>query len=137
MSSNTRRLRGLAAAAALAVAGCGGASTANVGGVVTLDGAPLDGAAVTFSPVGASDIGSSTGRTDAQGRYAMRTVVGDRPGAAVGAQRVTISLYKPNPKNQDAAGQELVPARYNQNSDLKFDVPTGGTDAANFDLKTK
>jgi len=50
------------------LAGCGGKpagypDTAPVNGTITLDGAPLEGASVSFSPV---DGRSSSGKTDAQ-----------------------------------------------------------------------
>ena len=137
MTRTNPRLARVAALLAFAVAGCGGGNTANVSGVVTLDGKPLDGAAVTFTPTTGGDIGGSTARTDAQGRYTLRTVSGDKPGAALGNHRVAVSLSKENPKNQDLAVTDVVPARYNQKTELKFDVPAGGTDAANFDLKGK
>jgi hypothetical protein len=131
-----RLLRGLAVVAALGVAGCGGGPAA-VSGVVTLDGQPLDGAVVTFTPTAADEVGGSSGKTDAQGRYTLRTVLGDKAGASVGKHKVAVSLYKENPKNPDQAGSERVPQRYNQKTELTFDVPAGGTDKANFDLKTK
>ncbi|MBO0697846.1 MAG: carboxypeptidase regulatory-like domain-containing protein [Zavarzinella sp.] len=124
-----------ALAVVLAVAGCGG-STGRVSGVVTLDGQPLEGATVSFSPVSAGEVGGSTGKTDAKGRYTLRTVLGDSPGAAVGKHKVTISLYRENPNNPDQAGKELVPPRYSDpaRTELTFDVPAGGTDKANFEL---
>jgi hypothetical protein len=129
-----------ALAVALAAAGCGG-STGRVSGVVTLDGQPLEGASVTFSPISGRDdgVGGSTGKTDAQGRYSLRTVVGDKTGAAVGKHKVSISLYRENPVNPDQAGKELVPPKYSDPSrtELTFDVPSGGTDKANFELKSR
>jgi hypothetical protein len=126
-----------ALAVAAAAVGCGG-STGRVSGVVTLNGQPLEGATVTFSPASGDGggVGGSTGKTDAQGRYTLRTVFGDKSGAAVGKHKVTISLYKENPTNPDQAGQELVPARYSDpaKSELTCDVPSGGIDKANFDL---
>ena len=130
-------MRVLAAGFVLAaVAGCG-SSTASVSGVVTLDGKPLEGASVSFAPASGDGggVGGSSGKTDAQGRYTLRTVVGDKSGAAVGKHKVTISLYKEDPKNPDGAGgKELVPAKYNVKSDLTFDIPSGGTDKADFAL---
>ncbi|QEL13667.1 DUF4198 domain-containing protein [Limnoglobus roseus] len=119
-----------------AAAGCGG-SAANVSGVVTLDGKPLEGAAVTFAPQGDKDsVGSSYGKTDAQGRYTLKTVVGDKPGAAVGKHKVSISLTQSaDPKNPESAAREVVPAKYNVKTELSCDVPSGGTDKADFDLK--
>ena len=138
LTTNTGwRILAFAFLATLAVAGCGGSGPTSVSGVVKLDGAPLEGAGVTFTPIAGGEIGGSSGRTDAEGRYTLRTILKDKPGAAVGSHQVAISLYKENPNNQDQAGSELVPQRYNQKTELKFDVPAGGTDQANFDLKKK
>lgn len=124
---------------AAAVAGCGGGSVAKVSGVVTLDGAPVEGATVSFTPASGDGggVGGSAGKTDAEGRYTLRTVVGDRPGAAVGKHKVTISKFKEDPKNPEGKGQEFIPAKFNHNSTLTFDVPSGGTDKADFPLTTK
>jgi hypothetical protein len=127
-------------AAALAVVipvGCGG-STSRVSGVVTLNGQPLEGATVSFTPASGDGggVGGSTGKTDAQGRYTLRTVVGDATGAAVGKHKVTISLYRENPTNPDQAGTETVPPQYSDpaKTELSYDVQSGGTDQANFAL---
>jgi hypothetical protein len=131
-----RRTRFTAALLAAAVAGCGGSSTADVSGTVTLDEKPLAGATVTFTPASTKDsgVGGSYGKTDADGRYRLKTVVGDKSGAAVGKHKVTISLTKENPANPEAAVQDVVPAKYNVKSDLTFDVPAGGTSQADFKL---
>jgi hypothetical protein len=83
-------------------------------------------------------VGGSTGKTDAQGRYTLHTVLKDKAGAAVGKHKVTISLYRENPNNPDQTGKELVPPRYSDPSrtELEFVVPSGGTDKADFELKS-
>lgn len=128
------------AVALLAVVGCGG-GTAAVSGVVTMDGKPLEGAVVTFSPIGGDPeggVGGSSGRTDAEGRYSLKTVLSERSGASVGKHRVMISQFKGgDPKNPEGGGKEAVPLRYNHNTELTFDVPAGGTAQANFELKSK
>jgi hypothetical protein len=135
-----RRSLPLLALALSLAAGCGGAGVAPVSGRVTLNGQPLANVHVSFQPVAAgTDLnpgGGSYAITDADGRFTLRTVEGDRPGAVVGKHRVEIT-----PRNTDddadrrgkgaAAG---VPAKYNRNSQLTFDVPRGGTDQANFAL---
>lgn len=126
---------GLCAAAALGAVGCG-SGPAPVSGVVTLDGQPVEGVSVSFTPAaGDGDgIGGSYGKTDAQGKYALKTVIGDRAGAAPGKHKVVISLSKPDPKNPEGAEKNLIPAKYNTKSDLTFDVPASGTDKADFTL---
>src|SRR4051812_48296339 len=85
----------LAALLLLATLGCaGGPKVVSVSGRVTLDSKPLAGAHVNFQPVG--DLNSppgsgSYGKTDADGRYTLRLIQPDRPGAVVGKHKVSIS----------------------------------------------
>jgi hypothetical protein len=132
------RVWGAALVVAAALVGCGG-GTAGVSGVVTLDGQPLEGATVSFTPASGDGggIGGSYGKTDAQGRYTLKTVNGDRAGAAIGKHKVTISQAKADPTNPEGIAKDIVPAKYNTKSDLTFDVPSGGTDNADFALKSK
>jgi hypothetical protein len=123
---------------AAVVVGCGGGNRASVSGTVTLDGKPAEGATVSFTPEsGAGGVGASYGKVDAAGRYTLETVIGDHRGAAVGRHRVSISLSQPNPQNPDRAATERIPTRYNVNSELTFDVPSGGSDKADFALTSK
>lgn len=146
VTTSRRRLAGvLIAMAATTQAGCGGGpfDIASVSGVVTLDGAPLDGATVRFKPQRQSDnplVGpGSIGLTDAEGRYRLTTHDG-ASGAVVGPHRVSISTYDKrmvDPKNSDRVkvfAEERVPEHYRKASELSFEVPSGGTNEANFDL---
>ena len=120
--------------------GCGGGGdVAPVSGRVTLGGQPLAGAVVTFQPM-TSDDGSpvtttgSVGRTDSSGRFELRLIAPDKPGAAVGQHRVTISTSTSDPANDaQLPTGERVPAAWRDGS-KSFEVPPGGTNAANFDL---
>ena len=70
-----------------AVAGCGGPKLVPAGGVVTLDGEPVDGALVTFV---AEDGGhTATGQTDTAGSFTM--MVGGNPGALPGKYKVLVT----------------------------------------------
>jgi len=126
------------------VAGCGSSGkVAPVSGTVTLDGKPLANARVVFQPIGSpgkpnAGMGS-TGDTDANGKYTLKTVDTDQSGAVVAKHSVIISLktessdldtYRPPP-------QKGLPAKYNRQSELQFDVTPQGSDAANFDLKSR
>ncbi|MBA4065906.1 MAG: hypothetical protein C0501_19740 [Isosphaera sp.] len=126
------------AAAALCLAGCGGGPEP-VSGVVTLDGTPVEGAAVTFAPEAGDGggVGGSYGRTGPDGRYTLKTVVGDRPGAARGKHRVTVSKTTADPANPDGRVREAIPARYTTPGALTVDVPAGGTTAADLVLTTR
>lgn len=119
--------------------GCAGGAVAPVSGRVTLGGQPLAGAAVTFQPV-KSDDGSavtaagSVGRTGADGRFELRLVDPDKPGAAIGKHRVTISTSTSDPANDaQLPTGERVPEAWRDGSQT-FEVPPGGTSAANFDI---
>lgn len=70
--------------------GCGGSdrpSLAPASGVVRLDGEPVEGATVTFIPVGGGR--PASGRTDSNGRYTIKTYH-DAPGAIVGDHKVGV-----------------------------------------------
>jgi hypothetical protein len=133
----------------LAAVGCSkeGYTLASVSGTVTLNGNPLPNAIVTFQPIGSlsHDPGpGSTGRTDAEGRYTLRVVaVGHRRnGAVVGWHHVSITTQsRANPQassdDRTPPPPEILPANYNANSDLKYEVPPGGTDHADFPLTVR
>lgn len=92
------------------VAGCGGggasggATTYPATGTVELNGQPLSGATVIFSPVG--DQPTATATTDDQGNYTLQTYdFGD--GAAAGSYKVTISKSQtPESDGGDALGDD-------------------------------
>ena len=135
-----RRLMPAVVVALAASFGCTKA-VAPVSGTVTLDGKPVEGASVTFLPMDADGygvVGSATA-TDAQGRYVQKLVFGGRqPGVAVGKHKVSVSLFRADLKNPDGMmGREMLPDRYNTATELTYEVPKGGTDQANFDLKSK
>jgi hypothetical protein len=91
----------------------------------------------------------SAGTTDAGGRYTLEVSSQQHKGkgAVVGKHRVTIGTILPGeganptdpsvgtPDGEPLAGKELIPPQYNQDSTLTFDVPAGGTDKADFDLR--
>jgi hypothetical protein len=121
--------------------GCSGEyAIAPVAGQVTLNGAPLAGAAVTFQPVSKGTAESvavgSYGHTDADGRFALRLVSNDHPGAMVGTHAVTISLAQSHTSTDavPALGHK-IPASFRDGSE-RFAVPAGGTSEANFELKS-
>jgi hypothetical protein len=123
----------LLATLALWAAGCGSGQFAPVSGRVTLDDKPLPNAAITFQPVapkGESTPGpGSGGFTDADGRYTLKVIGPESRGAVVGKHKVRIT---PRQKGKP------LPAKYGgKDTILEFDVPAGGTDAADFQLKSK
>jgi hypothetical protein len=119
--------------------GCGpdGPDIASVEGVVTLDGKPLEGAQVLFVPEKGRP---AVGKSDASGRYRMEYTE-SRTGAIPGKSRVEITTWAPGYMNE--AGErvpgvkEVVPARYNRDTTLEFDVQPGTANVANFELESK
>jgi hypothetical protein len=119
-----------------------------VSGRVTMNNQPLADALVSFRPVvpeGTLEAPESTGKTNENGEFSLKTVTG-QDGAWVGKHVVRITLVKLIPGAQADSDariggrrpnppvEELVPARYNTNSKEEFDVPSGGTNQANFSL---
>ncbi|MEN1678136.1 MAG: carboxypeptidase-like regulatory domain-containing protein [Planctomycetota bacterium] len=131
--------------ALVGAAGCGGGpfDFASVSGVVTLDGEPLSNAIVRFIPQrsGESTLVGPTSHavTNEEGRFRLETYQG-RNGAVVGPHVVSVSTLEQrlvDPKNSDKVEivtPERVPKRYRNPSELEFDVPSGGTDDADFEL---
>lgn len=69
--------------------GCsrGGPEFAAAGGLVTLDGTPVSGAGVMFTPRGGGPVASAT--TDETGHFSLRTLSND--GALVGEHQVSVT----------------------------------------------
>jgi len=130
----------LLAAALVTVSGCGEVQkVASVSGVVTLNGKRLANASVTFSPIakeGSIDAGDgSAGKTNANGEYTLTTSRGV-PGAMVGKHRVRISLMAQQVGTGDERPprggwpvKDQIPARYNGETTLTFDVVPGPNQA--------
>jgi hypothetical protein len=135
---------------AVVLAGCNSEpyQVAPVSGRVTVDGKPVEKAAVMFQPVAQKgDINpgpGSYGITDADGRYTLKLIGLERKGAAVGHHKVRIENYtdpgdttddRPRKREKPAIP---IPSRYNRiEALLEFDVLPGGTGDADFDLTSK
>jgi hypothetical protein len=130
--------------ALVAALGCGSRPIVPVSGKVTLNGKPLANAMVAFNPIpkeGSSEAGpGSVGTTDENGAFTLK-VSPDRKGALVGRHRVAISATNPPTGGGDArlprggrALRNTIPSRYNEQSELTLEVPSGGTDRADFEL---
>lgn len=125
--------------------GCSSSKIAPVSGRVTLDGKPLSGVHVGFQPIAKpGDMnpgGGSYAITDASGQYTLLLVDGEKPGAFIGKHRVEVTARSEIPANIDVPKRPppkvFVPAKYSQNSELTFEVPAGGTSAADFELTSK
>jgi hypothetical protein len=109
-----------------------------------LDGQPVADVYVSFQPQGdsqdlAADAMGSSAVTDQAGKYELRLSDTQKPGALVGKHVVRLS-DKRAASTADAgpsdAPKPRFPGRYADGS-MTFDVPAGGTDQANFELKSK
>ena len=107
-----------------------------------LDDKPLVRGLVNFQPINgeADNPGpESTGITDEQGRFELRTLKGDM-GAVVGNHKVRITSRGTAERADQGADPrpsvELVPARYNLQTKLTFPVPAEGTAKADFHLES-
>jgi len=108
---------------------------ASVSGVVTLDGAPLDGAKIIFEPQQVTDNGrrhTSSATTESDGSYTLE-YNSEASGATPGTHKVLIIKM---PDDPDQAGEQLVPAKYNDKTELTAEVKEGDN-TFNFDLKSK
>jgi len=92
--------------------------SADVQGVVTLDGQPLPGASVWFSD---ADGEQSSGITDESGHYRL-AMTASQFGAKLGSNTVGISKIV----QENEQSLESIPFHYNIESDLNVDVSDGG-----------
>ena len=110
--------------------GCGGAgyNEVPVSGQVIYNGKPLANIHLSFQPIAKDKSGfgpGSFGRTDEEGRFELRTVYPDAPGAVPGEHRVTISYEDPTRQPRNIA----IPRDYAEGT-ASFQVPDEGTDEA-------
>jgi hypothetical protein len=117
--------------------GCGSSyDLGRVSGVVRLDGEPLSGATVTFSR---GEGRMSVGTTDAAGRYTLQytsSVAGAEPGKHTVAITSQIEAVSGEGDAAAVAGrEELLPARYHTQSELRAEVKPGGNQI-DFDLQS-
>jgi hypothetical protein len=137
------------------LAGCGGSDGpkyVKVSGVVTLNGKPYPNAVVVFAPQGTKENTnpgkSSSGYTDANGRFELKIQNEDTEGAAVGSHLVRImtkgsdiTIIDPTVGSPDSGGKarkpDPIPSDWSATSKHTFTVPPEGTDQANFDIVSK
>ena len=151
----------LLSALAVFSVGCSqsGPAVEYVQGVVTLDGAPLEGATVFFSPKGSAGKGAA-GKTQSDGSFTLNTQ-GAKPGAgtAVGDYSVTVSkiempefpdISEDDPRygtpEQDRLEQEaanakpkvIVPEKYNNSETSTFTAKVeSGSNTFTFDISSE
>lgn len=122
------------------VAGCGGESLVPLEGTVTLDGKPMAGVHVLFFPTEAeaNDATQYRGITDNQGHYSLERASDDSVGLTPGTYRVslTTAVIEGFSDELTPTPPERVPRKYRDGT-LTFDVPEGGTQEANFEMKSR
>jgi hypothetical protein len=122
---------------ACVVSGCSkeSASKGTLTGTVTFDGAPITSGTIRFDPVDGRTASADSMITD--GKYSAT--------AAPGEKRVTISAQKVVGKKKAydtpespviELTEEMIPKRYNAQSELKHTVKAG-SEEKNFDLTSK
>ncbi len=135
------RILVLPAALSLPLIGCGPSyQVVPVAGKVTLDGQPVANVRVVFQPfsskTGTEAGPGSAGITDEQGHYTLTTIsVKPQPGAVVGSHTVQFDAVVMPKVGEEAAVATPKTPRIPPTTH-SFDVPAGGTDQANFDLKS-
>jgi hypothetical protein len=125
--------------------GCGSQKYAPVSGKVTLNGKVLPNAVVVFNRIpseGSIESGpSAIGLTDENGVYTLR-VNSRQSGALIGKHKVAITLMSSGGGDSDAPAppgsgpRNIIPKNYNVETVLSCEVPAGGNDHANFDLRS-
>lgn len=115
------------------ISGCGSDpyGVSQVTGLVTMDGAPLPSATVSFHPVSGRP---AKGVTDQDGRYEL-IYIRDVRGAEPGSYTVRITTFRevaPDPV-PGRVPPEPIPVRYNRRSMLTAEVEAGDNEI-NFDL---
>lgn len=136
----------------LVFSGCSSSNiidTEEVSGTVTLDGAPLEGASVAFSPKGDQGTPASA-MTDSKGFYVLQTPLGKaQAGTSQGEYIVLIRKYTQKPtgqKQKDDRGNETeltqpvntLPPEYANPSKTPLSASVKpGEKTYNFELKSK
>lgn len=121
---------------ACSVVGCGGPTNGRVAvtGVVSLDGQPLESGHVTFQPMGK---GNTTAGPVKEGRYKIPADKGPMPGK----YRVIIESFveeqTSSPEFDGPSSKQILPARYNLDSELEAQVAESGKNEFAFELKSE
>lgn len=102
-----------------------------VGGTVRVDGKPASGVIVVFEPL-ARNRPRAIAQTNSKGVYRLgRQGPGDKSGAASGKYRVQLT------SDTEREGAVMIPAEYNRDSKLEFEVIPGRANVFDIDVKTK
>jgi hypothetical protein len=134
----------LAASMALVAVGCGrvGTDRCALTGSVTLAGKPIDGGNIQIEPLDVKQT-SASGALIQQGRYAIPRETGLAPGkyrvriyCAETTDAKIVPTITGGPQNAHVGPpKELIPAKYNAESQLTIEVRQGGGNTFDFALE--
>lgn len=123
-------------------AGCGGRGLVPVEGNVTFDGTAVESGTIVFEP--ADGKGATAGGSIEAGKYRLSGKSGVAPGKKVvrirGVRKTgrKIETGPPDPPGTMVEETEsFVPAKYNTQSTLTYEVTASGANRPDFDLKSK
>ena len=137
------------------IAGCGDGklATLKVTGTITLDGKPLPGANVNFSPKSVGEGDAAYAVTNVDGHYTLQTALGKvDAGTTPGEYFVTVTKMEESAPPVAASDSDtgmssgtppppksLIPERYGRvgTSDLTANIEKGQPNVFNFDLKSQ
>ena len=142
------RFRSTLVALLLAMAGCSGSSDdlprEAVSGAVTLDGEPLPRGMIQFRPSDtgpASGSGVVGGSTIEDGRFSIPRGMGLTPGQYKVSINASTDRREARTKGRivqkSGLAKELIPSKYNSETELVAEVKKGGTSDLKFDLRSK
>jgi hypothetical protein len=132
-------MRGLRAAGffllgAAVATGCGGGGgTGDVSGTVTYDGKPVEQGSISFVP--ADGKGPSAGGAIKDGKYEASKVPAGTAKVIINGAKVTgkKKMYDDPAAPYVQTASELLPAKYNEATELRYDVRSGAQ-TKDFDL---
>jgi hypothetical protein len=117
-------------------AGCGGNASCRVSGTVKYKGEPVKAGLISFIPEGKTS--SAAGAPIFNGEYEVPTLAG----LPAGRYKVAITSPefkgKPNPRGPGVTGppaEEMIPAKYNAETELKASLKSGAENVLDFDLE--
>jgi hypothetical protein len=131
----------------LAASGCSGSGDdlprEPVSGTVTLDGQPLANGSIQFNPMTQSGSAVSGGATIQNGRFSIARENGLVPGTyrvaiySAGSSGAQSKSASPGSGRGADRPKELIPDKYNANSELKAEIKKGGASDLKYDLQSK
>jgi hypothetical protein len=114
-----------------------------VSGSVTLDGQPLANGSISFMPPVAGGTATSGGSTIMNGKFSFSRETGLVPGTYNVAIHASERSARTRPAHVGAAPKaselpkELIPVKFNANTELKTEITKGGGNVLTFTLQTK